>query len=72
MEQEGIIRLSIFFGLFFVFAATEYIFPRRMVTKSKARRWITNWSVSCTFGDHHAGEYIFWCCKNEKQPEEYR
>ena len=46
MEQEGIIRLSIFFGLFFVFAATEYIFPRRMVTKSKARRWITNWSVS--------------------------
>ena len=26
MEQEGIIRLSIFFGLFFVFAATEYIY----------------------------------------------
>jgi sterol desaturase/sphingolipid hydroxylase (fatty acid hydroxylase superfamily) len=46
MEQEGIIRLSIFFGLFFVFAATEYIFPRRKVTKNKARRWITNWSVS--------------------------
>jgi hypothetical protein len=46
MEQEGILRLSIFFGLFFVFAAIENIFPRRMVTKSKARRWITNWSVS--------------------------
>ena len=46
MEQEGIIRLSIFFGLFVVFAAIEYIFPRRMVAKSKTRRWITNWSVS--------------------------
>ena len=46
MEQEGIIRLSIFFGLFVVFAAIEYIFPRRIVAKSKTRRWITNWSVS--------------------------
>ena len=46
MEQEGIIRLSIFFGLFFVFTAIEYIFPRRIVAKSKTRRWITNWSVS--------------------------
>ena len=34
MEQEGIIRLSIFFGLFVVFAAIEYIFPRRIVAKS--------------------------------------
>ena len=46
MEQEGIIRLSIFFGLFFVFAATEYIFPRRIIGKGKARRWITNWSIT--------------------------
>lgn len=46
MEQEGIIRLSIFFGLFFVFAATEYIFPRRLIVKGKARRWITNWSIT--------------------------
>ena len=46
MEQEGIIRLSIFFGLFIVFAAIEYFFPRRVVAKSKARRWLTNWSVS--------------------------
>ncbi len=46
MEQEGIIRLSIFFGLFFVFAATECIFPRRIIVKGKARRWITNWSIT--------------------------
>ena len=46
MEQEGIIRLSIFFGLFLVFAATEYIFPRRLNVKGKARRWITNWSIT--------------------------
>ena len=46
MEQEGIIRLSIFFGLFVVYQAIEYIFPRRIVAKSKTRRWITNWSVS--------------------------
>ncbi|MCH1412975.1 MAG: sterol desaturase family protein [Rhodobacteraceae bacterium] len=46
MEQEGIVRLSIFFGLFIVFAAIEYFFPRRVVAKSKARRWLTNWSVS--------------------------
>ena len=46
MEQEGIIRLSIFFGLFIGFAAIEYFFPRRVVAKSKARRWLTNWSVS--------------------------
>ena len=35
MEQEGIIRLSIFFGLFFIFAAIEYIFPRRTIVKVK-------------------------------------
>ena len=46
MEQEGIIRLSIFFGLFFIFAAIEYIFPRRTIVKSKARRWITNWAIT--------------------------
>jgi len=46
MEQEAIIRLSIFFGLFIGFAAIEYFFPRRVVAKSKARRWLTNWSVS--------------------------
>ena len=46
MEQEGIIRLSIFFGLFFVFTVIEYMFPRRKVVKSKTRRWVTNWSVS--------------------------
>ena len=45
MEQEGIIRLSIFFGLFVVFAAIEYI-PTEDGRQSKTRRWITNWSVS--------------------------
>jgi sterol desaturase/sphingolipid hydroxylase (fatty acid hydroxylase superfamily) len=46
MEQEGIIRLSIFLGLFVVLAATEYMFPKRIVAKSKTSRWITNWLVS--------------------------
>jgi len=46
MEHEAIVRLSIFLGLFFVFTAIEHIFPHRIISKGKTKRWLTNWSVS--------------------------
>ena len=46
MEHEAILRLSIFLGLFFVFTAIEHIFPHRIISKGKTKRWLTNWSVS--------------------------
>ena len=42
---EAAIRLSVFAGLFFIFAALEYFVPRRQVRPVKTRRWITNWTI---------------------------
>ena len=46
MENEGIIRLGIFFGLFAVFALAEAMKPRRKRNLPRAGRWVTNWSIS--------------------------
>ena len=46
MENEGIIRLSIFLGLFAIFAIAEAMKPRRERVLSRASRWVTNWSIS--------------------------
>ena len=46
MENENIIRLSVFFGLFVLFAAIETLAPRRPLTAGRERRWITNWGMS--------------------------
>lgn len=46
MENEGIIRLSVFLGLFAVFAALEALAPRRVRQQSKTRRWVTNWGIT--------------------------
>ena len=46
MENEKIIRLSVFFGLFVLFAAIETLAPRRPLTAGRGRRWITNWGMS--------------------------
>ncbi|MEM9715270.1 MAG: sterol desaturase family protein [Pseudomonadota bacterium] len=45
MENEGIIRLSVFIGLFVLLAALEWVVPKRARRASKTNRWITNWSI---------------------------
>ncbi len=46
MENEQIIRLSVFFGLFAIFAIIEILIPRRKPVDSKSKRWLTNISLS--------------------------
>lgn len=46
MENETIIRLSVFFGLFVLFALIEAWIPRRKRVQTRARRWTTNWGLS--------------------------
>jgi sterol desaturase/sphingolipid hydroxylase (fatty acid hydroxylase superfamily) len=46
MQHELLIRLSVFFGLFIVLAGVETLAPRRPLSWSKSRRWMTNWGLS--------------------------
>jgi sterol desaturase/sphingolipid hydroxylase (fatty acid hydroxylase superfamily) len=46
MEHEGILRLSIFLGLFGLFALTESLLPRRQRVQTRRARWLTNWSIT--------------------------
>ena len=46
MENEAVIRLSVFLGLFALFALAETVAPRRERVQPRARRWITNWSIT--------------------------
>lgn len=46
MQHELLIRLSVFFGLFLVLAGIEALAPRRSLSWSKSRRWMTNWGLS--------------------------
>ena len=45
MQSEAIIRLSFFVGSLALVAIWEVIAPRRMLTDSKRRRWVTNLSL---------------------------
>ena len=45
MENEGIIRLSVFLGLFCTLAVLEAVLPRRPRRQSQAKRWTTNWGI---------------------------
>lgn len=45
MEHEAIIRLSVFLGLFTLFAVIEAKAPRRSRTQPRRTRWITNWAI---------------------------
>jgi len=45
MPGEQIIRLVFFFGILAVVAIWEVIVPRRQLTDSKRRRWVTNLSL---------------------------
>ena len=46
MENEAIIRLAMFVGLFVLFAGLEALAPRRARRQSQTRRWITNWGFT--------------------------
>ena len=45
MNNEIIIRLSCFFGMFILIAVWEWIMPRRSLTTSKAKRWFANLGI---------------------------
>ncbi len=45
MENETLIRLSIFAGLFALFAALEAWAPRRARSQPRSTRWTTNWAI---------------------------
>jgi len=46
MENEALIRLSVFIGLFTLFALIEALAPRRVRTQSRSTRWVTNWAIT--------------------------
>ncbi|MBC6407734.1 MAG: sterol desaturase family protein [Rhodobacteraceae bacterium] len=46
MENEAIIRLSVFLGLFALFAACETLVPRRARQEPRGRRWVANWGLT--------------------------
>lgn len=46
MGNEALIRLSVFAGLFALFAMTEFIAPRRGRVQSRGHRWFTNLSIA--------------------------
>ncbi len=46
MENETLIRLSVFLGLFALFAIIETIIPRRARPVPRNRRWFTNWGLT--------------------------
>ena len=46
MENEALIRLGIFLGLFTLFALIETLLPRRERVQSRRSRWTTNISIT--------------------------
>lgn len=46
MENETLIRLSVFAGLFTLFALIEALAPRRARTQPRSTRWVTNWGMT--------------------------
>lgn len=45
MENESLIRLGVFAGLFCLLALVEHFAPRRRLSAAKSRRWLTNWAL---------------------------
>ncbi|MDJ0824418.1 MAG: sterol desaturase family protein [Rhodobacter sp.] len=45
MESEAVIRLTLFLGLFALFAALEAWWPKRARVQPRQSRWLTNWSL---------------------------
>lgn len=46
MENEAIIRLVVFLGLFALLASLEALAPRRVRSQPRSTRWFTNWGVT--------------------------
>ncbi|MEO9514353.1 MAG: sterol desaturase family protein [Paracoccaceae bacterium] len=46
MENESVIRLSVFLGLFAMLALVEQLMPRRVRRQSQPKRWFTNWGIT--------------------------
>lgn len=46
MENEALIRLSVFAGLFALFALLEVVVPRKERTQPRSTRWVTNWAMT--------------------------
>ncbi|MBW4709874.1 sterol desaturase family protein [Roseobacter sp. YSTF-M11] len=46
MENEAIIRLTVFLGLFAILATLEALAPRRARSQPRSRRWLTNWGIT--------------------------
>ena len=46
MENEALIRLSVFAGLFALFAVIEALAPRRQRSQPRTTRWVTNWAIT--------------------------
>jgi sterol desaturase/sphingolipid hydroxylase (fatty acid hydroxylase superfamily) len=45
-QSDGLIRLAVFAGVFLLMAAIERILPKRRLSVSKARRWLTNLGIA--------------------------
>ena len=45
LQNETLIRLTVFFGVLVIVAGAEVIFPRRRLTVSKLRRWVSNLGI---------------------------
>lgn len=46
MENESIIRLGVFLGLFTILALLETLLPRRARVQTRNKRWVTNWGIT--------------------------
>lgn len=46
MQNEALIRLGIFLGLFVLIAGLEAWLPKRRRSQPRQRRWLTNWGIS--------------------------
>ncbi|SLN21213.1 Fatty acid hydroxylase superfamily protein [Roseovarius litorisediminis] len=46
MENEALIRLAVFAGLFTLFATIEALVPRRERNQPRSTRWVTNWAIT--------------------------
>ena len=45
-QSDGLIRLAVFAGVFLLMAAIERVLPKRRLSVSKARRWLTNLGIA--------------------------
>ena len=45
-QNDGIYRLAVFAGVFLILAAIELVSPKRKLSVSKSRRWLTNLGIA--------------------------